>query len=372
MIQFSYDEKTYRRMSARVGLLGYAIIFGTLIVAYGVLMGIIISNWVKEGSDLITMLIGIILSLGVLAALIVVMIIAIRKQFSKSFTMYSANGVVLQGVEITDEELVVNNLSRQNVTRINRRDIASVKKYKTFFVVVTNAKVKWAVPFDGQTQLLYDVLTGKASVTDLPAKANEPHDENVAETQRVAEQVVAPAPSDALSFEYQLTEQQAINMLTKVITSRLRVVLIGMIITSLLTLVVTATVLVEYFTVNAVSTSRVIFIAVFALLTAFCAITYGNKNKSGRISGGNYFNQQSKDGKCVLRIELYNQGIVSVNVLRDTRVYFRISDMLRIKMFNDFFLVEFKSQEVLPIPLNEDTRKLYDILNNGVQHSQHK
>ena len=368
MVEFQYDEKTYRRMSVRIGLAAYAVIFGALIVACGAIMAVVISNWLKEDVGSLTYVIGALFFALVLGALLAVMVISIRKQLSNSFAMYSANGVLLQRAEISDEELVITNVSRQNVTKINRRDIMSVKKYKDFFVVITNTKVKWAAPLNEQTQLLYDVLTGKSSVADLPAKTNVT-EEGVA-VEKIAEQPTVSEQSDALSFEYELSEPQAIDMLTKVITSRLRMALIGIIISSLFTLGFLTAVLVAYFTENAIFTTGVIFVVVFALITALFAFTYGARNKSGRVSGANYFKQQSKDGRCILRIELYNQGIISVNVLRDTRAYFRITDMERVSLFNDFFFVEFKSKELLPVPLTEGTRRLYEILNEGVKQSQ--
>lgn len=365
MIEFQYDEKTYRKMSARVGALMYAVLFVTLGVAFGIVMAVVISNWVKEKTDLVIILMGVVFFLLILGAMIATMIVAIRKQLSKSFSMYSANGIVLQRAEVTQDEIIITNVSRQNVTRINRRDIASIKNYKSFFVVVTNTKVKWAVPFTNQTQLLYDVLTGKANIQDLPAKADSTQ-ESVTVQQSVVQPDI-PIKSDALGFEYELSEQQSINMLTKVIAARLRVALVGIVMSSLITLGILAVVLVDYFAGNEVPTSRVIFVAVFTVIDALFAVAYGSKNKNGRTSGSNYFHQQSCDGKCVLRLELYDRGIVAVNVLRDTRTYFRLSDIQRVRLFNDFFFVEFASKEVLPVPLTDDTKKLYEILNNATR-----
>lgn len=369
MIEFQYDEKTYRKISARVGAPVYATIFVTLAVAFGAVMAVVVSNWVEDEAGLVTILAGTIFFLLILGTFVAVMLVAIRKQLSKSFAMYSTNGMLIQRAEVTQEEIVITNVSRQNVTRINRRDIASVKNYKNFFVVVTNTKVKWAVPFNEQTRLLYDVLTGKASIQDLPAKPNSEEEVVTVEQSKVQSDVQPDIPSNSntLSFEYELSEQQAINMVTKVLATRLRVAIGGIVFCSLFALGIIVAIFVDYFAGNEVPTSRVIFVLVFAVLDALFVIAYCSKNKSGRTSGSNYFSQQSKEGRCVLRLELYDQGIVSVNVLRDTRAYFRLSDMQRVRLFKDFFLVEFASKEILPVPLTDETKKLYDILNDAIR-----
>ena len=364
MIEFKYDEKTYRKMSLRLVWWFYAIIFGVLLAAYAWIMGSVISNMVTQKTDLVILVMGIVFLVILLAAMVVTMVVGVRRQLSKSFTMYSDNGVVIQQAEVTDEELIIRNVSRQNVTRTNRRDIASVKKYKGFFVVTTNAKVKWAVPLDENTQLLYDVLTGKASVADLPtqSKSEESH---LAE-EKTTQQPDIPLQSNALNFEYELSEQQAVSMLTKVISVRFRMLLASTIILAGFTAFFLFMTVTDYLKSQQITAANLIFAVLFAVLTALSFVVYVNKNKSGKISGNNYFQQQSKDGQCMQRVELYDQGIVVVNILRDTRVYFRLADMEKVSLFADFFFVDFKSKEVLPVPLTDSTKKLYDILNAAV------
>ena len=367
MIEFQYDEKAYRKMSLRLVWWVYAIIFGVLLLAYAWIMGSIISNLVKQKTDLVIIVVGVLFLVILLGVLVVTMVLGVRKQLSKSFAMYSDNGVVIQQAEVTDEELIIRNVSRQNVTRTNRRDIASVKKYKSFFVVTTNTKVKWAVPFDERTQLLYDVLTEKASVADLPTKQESVEGKSVVSEEKPSEQPAIPYQPDALSFEYELSEQQAISMLTKVISVRFRMLLASAIILAGFTAVFLFMTVTGYLKSQQFSTVNMIFTVLFAVLTVFSIAIYCNKNKTGKTSGSNYFQQQSKDGQCVERVELYNQGIVVINKLRDTRAYFRLADMESVRLFNDFFFVEFKSKEVLPVPLTDNTRKLYDILSNAVK-----
>ena len=366
MIEFQYDEKTYRRMSVRISWWVYAVLLGFVVAVFAWISSIYIEDCVNGETTLTYTLIVLLVFLAVLVAIFAVFIVTMRKQMSKSFAMYSANGVVRQTAEITDEEIVVTNLSRQNVTRILRRDIASVKKYKIFFVIVTNTKVKLAVPFNVQTQLLYDVLTGAATLDQLPTKPTA--EQELLNAEQSTQQPAPPVQTDALSFEYEITEPQSVSMLTKIISIRYRVFIVAFILFSIIMAGLIIALVVNYIWYNQVVTSYAIFVAICVMLLILLSVVYGSKNKSGRTSGSNYFHQQAKDGKCILRAELYDQGIVAVNVLRDTRTAFRFADMERVRLFADFFCVEFKSKEFLPIPLTEDTRKLYEILNNGVSH----
>ena len=372
MIEFKYDEKTYIKMSLRIGWWVYAVIFGIVGILFVYFGTTIISDYFQGKREFFDTMVSIGLCLVLGAVLVAVFFVSIRKQLAKSFAIYSADGVVCQKAEVTDEELIIYNVSRQSITRMNRRDITAVKSYKKFFVVVTNTKVKWAVPFDEQTQLLYDVLTGRANISVLPAKSEEIEGETDFVEEKSAEQPEMNMQSDALSFEYELTEQQAISMLTKVLTVRFRMFLVAIVIFSILTVGYIVALLVNYFAFNKISLSQVIFACLFAILTALGAVTYGKKNKSGRVNGSNYFQQQAKDGQCIQIIQLYDQGIVVVNKLRDTHVYFRITDMEKISLFTDFFIVELKSKEILPIPLTESTQTLYDILKNGISHNNVK
>lgn len=371
MIEFQYDEKTYRKMSVRIGWWIYAVMFGIIFAILAGICGKIIADNVREGKDWIYSLISAGLFLVILAVLVAALIVGMRKQLAKSFAMYSANGVLLQRAEIVGDEIIVTNVSRQNVTRINTRDIASVKKYKDFFVVNTNTKSKWAVPFDEQTRKLYDALTGKTDISQLAKETKNTADGSLAD-EKVVQQPAIPFDPNALSFEYELSEQQAVNMLTKVISVRFRSVLASLILFAVVTAVYLALMLISYLTGDEILTRHIIMSVVCACGTVFFAVAYANKNKSGRVSGENYFKQQSKDGQCKLRVELYDQGIVTFNVLRDTRTLFRLADMEAVKLFNDFFYVEFTSKEVLPIPLTDDTRRLYDILNNAIKPAQGK
>lgn len=370
MIEFKYDEKMYRKMSLRIMWWFYALIVGIVVAVFAWISSIYISDYVNGETELAYTLIVLGIFLTVLIVLVAVMFVSSRKQLAKNFAMYSANGVVIQVAEVTDEELIVTNVSRHNVTRMLRRDIASVKKYKDFFVVVTNTKVKLAVPLDSQTQLLYDVLTGAATVEQLPTKPSDTTTPSDATVESEPQQPTAPQQTDALSFEYELTEPQAINMLTKIISVRYRVVFAAIIIFSLFTAGLLGATVVNYVTDNRLVVSYLVLGVICAIATTLFSVAYANKNKSGRVSGGNYFRQQCKDGQCVLSIELYDQGIVAVNKLRDTRVYFRIADMEKVRLFTDFFYVELKSKEVLPVPLTEQTKRLYDILNNALSHKQ--
>ena len=363
MIEFQYDEKTYVKMSMRISWWIYAIILGVALALFAWISSMYISDYVNGETDLAYMLIVLGVYLCVMAVIVAVFFLSIRKQLSKSFAMYSTNGVAVQRAEVTDEELIIYNVSRQNVTKTNRRDIASVKKYKNFFVVVTNTKVKWAVPFNGQTQLLYDVLKGVASITALPT--NENNSSDLPTEEKPLEQPTVSSQSNALSFEYELTEQQAVSMLTKVISVRFRVILAVAIVFAVATVLFLVATAGNYLAGQDVATS-LIFTLLFALITVFAFAVYSSKNKSGKTSGSNYYHQQSKDGQCHIVVELYDQGIVVVNSLRESRIYFRFVDMERLRLYADFFLLEFKSKEVLPVPLTDNTRSLYEILSNGL------
>lgn len=307
MIEFQYDEKTYRKMSLRIVWWVYAIIYGVILAAFTWVMVSFISDLVKNETDLIIVIMGIVFFAIILAAIVVTMVVAVRKQLSKSFAMYSANGVVIQRAEVTDEELIIYNVSRQNITRTNRRDIASVKKYKSFFVVTTNTKVKWAVPFTEQTQLLYDVLTGRASISDLPAQSEKSLSETALAEEKPFEQ--PPYQDNALSFEYELSEQQAVSMLTKVVSVQFRILLASTVVLALFTAFFVYSTVTGYLDSQEISTANVIFTVLFAFFTVLTLVLYFNKNKSGRVNGSNYFNQQAKDGQCQQRVELYDQGM---------------------------------------------------------------
>ena len=365
MIQFQYDEKTYIKMSMRIAWWIYAIILGVALALFAWIGSMYVSNYVSGENDLVYTLIALVIYLGVLVAVVAVFFVSIRKQLAKSFAMYSANGVVVQAAEITDDELIIHNLSRNSVGKTNRRDITSVKKYKNFFVVITNTKVKWAVPLNEQTQLIYDVLTGASDVAALPTTSNDTHNATASAKEETVEQPNL-LQTNALSFEYELTEQQAITMLTKVISVRFRALLVAAIFFAVGTVLFLAITIGNYLLGQGGTVTIWIFTVIFALFTTFGFVIYASKGKSGKTSGSNYFEQQSKDGQCSIRIELYDQGIVVVNESRDTRNYFRFADMERVRLYTDFFFVDFKSKEILPVPLTERTRALYDILNNGI------
>ncbi|MCH5157238.1 MAG: hypothetical protein J1G02_05120 [Clostridiales bacterium] len=364
MIEFKYDEKTYVKMSMRISWWLYAIIMGIVLAIFVWIASMYVSDYINGETDLAYMLIVLGIYLCVVAALVTVLFVSIRKQLSKSFAMYSANGVLVQRAEITQEQLTIYNVSRQSVTKINRRDIKSVKNYKKFFVISTITNNKWAVPFDEHTQILYDVLTGVVPVEQLPEISNDSQENSPSE--KDALQQTSTSQTDALSFEYNLTEQQAISMLTKVISVRYRIILAVAIVFAAATLLFLMAFVGNYIA-GRDSVTSLIFTLLFAIITVFAFAVYANKNKSGKTLGGSYFRQQSKDGQCHIRVELYDQGIVVVNKLLESRVYFRFSDMDRVRLFTDFYIVEFKSKEVLPVPLTDNTRALYDILNNGVK-----
>lgn len=366
MIEFSYDEKTYVKMSMRIGWWIYAIILGIALALFAWIGSMYVKNYLNGESGLAYTLIALIIYLGVVAAVIAVFFVSIRKQLGKSFAMYSANGVSVQAAEVTDDELIIHNLSRNSVGKTRRQDITSVKNYKSFFVVTTNTKTKWAVPFNEQTRLLYNVLTGAASVESLPPVSTSVQSGVASVEEKTTANESNVLHTDALSFEYELTEQQAITMLTKVVSVRFRA-LLGFAILFAVGAVIFLTVTVgNCMSGKGLSTSNVIFTVMFAAIATFGFVVYASKGKSGKTSGSNYFEQQSKDGQCHVRIELYDQGIVVVNLSRATRSYFRLADMEKVSLYADFFFVDFKSKEVLPVPLTERTRALYDILKNAV------
>ena len=363
MIEYKYDEKTYVKMCMRIGIWVYVAILSVPVAIFAGVCASIIASDVKEGEDWVFTLLAVGLLAVLFAILVAAMFVGIRKQLSKSFAMYSANGITHERVEITDEELIITNVSRQSVVKLKRSNIASVKLYKNFFTVVNKMKANWVVPLNGQTQLLYDVLTGRANPSNVPTDVKA--EEGVTVEEHHADSV--PHDPNALSFEYELTEQQAIAMLTKIISVRFRIVLAAIVVTSFLALVLTAITVGNYLTGNEIDTWDIVLAVAGAIGAALFTVAYCGKNKKGRTLGSNYFQNSAKDGSFVQRIELYDQGIVVANRLRETRLYFRLTDMDRVCLFKDFFFVEFKSKELLPIPLTEQTRKLYDILNNAIK-----
>ena len=358
MIEYQYDEKTFRKMAVRISIVAYLILSVILVAILSLGIAFVVDNYLSGERDLKSTLISAGMIAIVLVVMIVVFVVSMRKQLSKSFAMYSVDGFVRERVELTDEEIIVTNVPRQSVSKLKRSDVIAVKKYKDFFCVITREKRKWVIPFNEQTTLLFDALTGKSSAVALSS-------ETKVESTDV-EQPVQTISTDALSFEYEITEQNAISMLTKVITLRFRIVLAAAILCSVVALGFFSVVIVNYW-IGSDSENAYIYIAFVLLLFAiFFWIMYGSRGKSGKTSGLNYFNSGEKDGVFLQRVELYEQGIVVVNVLRDTRVRFRFSDMDSVRLCDSFFYVEFKTKELLPVPLTDNTRGLLDILKKGV------
>ena len=365
MIEYKYDEKIYRRMAMRINLWIYVLAFGIVSAAFVVYCASFISESVQKHKEATFVVMSILLLLLLFGLFIGIMAFAMRKQMSKAFQMYSVDGVIHEKVEFANDELIITNVPRQNVVKLRLSSITAVKLYKSFFAVVNINKAKWVVPLNEQTQLLYDALTGKADIAQLATEVKT-EGEGISVDETVAEHSEMQIQSNALGFEYELTEPQAISMLTKIISVRFRIVLAAIIFASIVAAGILAFVVADLVAGNTLSTGEWVTAIVLAVGIALLSVAYSRKNKQGRVSGGNYFTSGAKDGEFHQRIELYDQGIIVINTLRDTRVCFRFADMDRVCLFKDFFYVQFKSTEILPIPLTDSTKRLYDILKSGV------
>ena len=102
-----------------------------------------------------------------------------------------------------------------------------------------------------------------------------------------------------------------------------------------------------------------VFVLLFIVYSLYVVI-------KSRKNGAGYFEMSNVDGKCYERIELGQLGIVSVNVLKNTRSEFRIASMARVRRRKKYFVIEFKSGEILPVPFNAETSRLYDVLVSSV------
>ena len=363
MIEYQYNEKTFKKMAVRASLPMLLVMYGVMLGIFAWLLGASIDMYL-EGDSLTNAAILLIVSVVILVTVVTSIVIFVR-QLSKSFAMYADNGVVHEAVKIIGDELVVTNYSCNSVARRPKSDILAVKKYKDFFAVTVKPRVKWLVPFNEQTNLLYNVLTGATSWDSLLGVKNGEATDTV--NKEIATVENTQETSSKLTFDYELTEEMSISMLKKVIYKKLRILLICGIIFSAISLLG----LVTFFamvlsgievdsSVATVFVEGIIFSAVFYVLYGVGGAVTGKKR------GQAYFQNISVNGMAQQSIEVYDKGIYVVNKLRDTRVQLRFAVMQRVVVCKDFFYLELNSKEVLPIPLTDSAAKLCEILKQNV------
>ena len=362
MIEYQYDEKKFKKMAVRASLPLLLAMYGVMLAIFAFVFGVAIDKYLK-GNSLTSVAILLILSVVILVTVVASIVIFVR-QLSKNFAMYCDNGVVHEAVEVIGDEIVVTNFSCNSVARRPKSEIVAVKKYKDFFAVTVKPRVKWVVPFNEQTKLLYNVLTGAAGWDSLPGAKSSA---DIAANKETAPVESTQDSEGILTFDYQLTEETSVSMLKKVLYKKLRVLLICGIIFSAISLLGLITFFAMVFTGTEVSASfatifieGLVFSAVFYILYGVGGVVTGKKR------GLAYFENISVNGVAQQSIELYDKGIYVVNKARDTRVQLRFSVMQKLVVCKDFFYLDLTSKEVLPIPLTDSTRKLCDLLKQHV------
>lgn len=343
--EYSYDLPQFRRMFMRVTRKTYII---SITVAIGFL-AVIFGGMVVLSDELILQIGAAVMFVALATAMGLSMRKGARIQAEKNFAMYSKNGIAHERIEIAGNSLYVTDFGTDSHLQLDRTSIAGVQNYGDFFVIKLSVGTNKFVPLTEQTRPLYNALTD-SDVFDRAAAAN-PSSEPVQPTER---------PADALSFTYELTREQSDYIMRSYGKSKTASSCgLGCVCLAVAALMTALAVIAE----GAKNTFA--FAAIAAILLAIgilLIVLYAVGLKNSARNGANYFDVNSRDGKMVQRIELSEQGIVAVNVLRDNRTNFRLADMARLRRGKDYFVVEFAANLVLPLPLNDETAQLYDLL----------
>lgn len=341
--EYSYDREQFCRMSRKISLKKNILVSLIVAVLFGTIFGTVI---------LLVDEIVVRITLAVMYVVFITMFIVglrrgARNIREKNFAMYGKDGVISERIEIEGNTLSVANLGTDSHSRVDRSGIRKVRMYDGFFTVALSTGTVKPVPLTPQTRPLYDALTDDA----LFDRAAAAHPEKLPD--RPVER-----PTNVLCFDYELTREQTVRIMRSYGVSRMGIVCVSLLIVMGAIVFISGFFKTEksYFIANL--SLGCVLMAVGILLSVL--IFVGIRNVSS--NGAAYFEMNSRDGKVLQRIELSQQGIVVVNVLKDYRTNFRLADMARIRRGKGYFVVEFATNEVLPIPINAETSRLCDTL----------
>lgn len=340
--EYSYDEKQFLRMSSRANAKA---LFVTCIFACYMLavFGAICVLLFDEKN--LQIFYGVCFA-AVILLFCILTVCSWRKQIKKMFLLISKDGIARERAEIVGHTVRVTNFCRDSVSDYEKSYISFCKKYKDFFVIRFGNGSAICVPLSERSLRLYDAIKDDALFEKAAAA-------------RPAEPCVeSPRPTDAMSFEYELTRKGCADMMRRIgmRSARMLFVLGGLFLFAAAVLFVVA------FVDDAKTTRLCICGALLVTLAAMYVLRAVNILVANKRNGEDYFDNNSVDGRALYRIELSQQGIVAVNVLKTTRNNFRLSEISRVTKTKDFFAVEFTTRQILPVPFNAETARLYDVL----------
>lgn len=339
---FSCDMKQYVAMGKRASALALFVsccFFSYILVAFAVIAVLFSTGVIGK------IVVGSIF-LALVAFVFVLSFLRLPKQMKKNFLMQSTDGVLHQTVEIVGNSLVVTNVGNGNVSEYGRSDVKKCVLRKDFFTVYFSNGSSLFVPVCEGTSALYGALTDSAQF-DSAALANpQPQHEE------------QPRPTDVLSYEYTLTQESAVKMITKINAARTKILWLCVVLFT----VVAAWFIFYAFTREGETVRCSVSAVMFFSLAILFVYMYATAAVNSKRNGEKCFEMNNVGGEMRYRVELSQQGIVVVNVLKTTRNSFRLADMTRVAKYRDFFSVEFVTNQVLPIPFNTETAKLCDVL----------
>lgn len=346
-VEYQCDFNQFRRIFTKLLLPSYLTIFGLVFV----LLGFVAVFAVVCIDGLIVKIVYSALFCGALCLVAAIMIKSLRRQIANLFAMHGKDGLVGERLEIEGNNLVIKGLFAEMSAVFDRQSIIKVKRHKEYFSFKLALGSVKAIPLNEQTEQLYIALTDDA-VWQRAALANPTKDRDV-----------AVRPTDVMSFEYELSRKQCIEFMTDMALARVAFLILSCVFFVLLA----AVMYVRTFVYGdgklglpfVLALAMTVFVLLFIVYSLYVVI-------KSRKNGAGYFEMSNVDGKCYERIELGQLGIVSVNVLKNTRSEFRIASMARVRRRKKYFVIEFKSGEILPVPFNAETSRLYDVLVSSV------
>lgn len=345
-VEYSCNLQQYKRMHARINrkatILYAVVVISFIAVVFGVLIALADEWTLQLAAAVMFVVLATVFALSMRKG--------VRTQAEKNFAMYSKNGIARERIEIVGNSLDVTNLGTDSHVRLDRASITSVQNYGDFFVIRLNIGTSKPVPLTEQTRLLYNALTDSAAFDR--AAAAHPSSEPSQPLER---------PTDVLSFEYELTREQSAHIMRSYGRSKTVPSFVLACSCLILAAFMLKMAIVDRDNVKNVAVYSVLATILFAI-GILLIVLYAVGMKNSARNGANYFDINSLDGKMVQRIELSQQGIVTVNVLKDYRTNFRLADMTKIRRGKDYFVVEFISNQVLPLPFGTETAQLYDLL----------
>ena len=341
-VEYSYNEKQFVRMSSRMN--AKALFVTCVFVCW--MFAVIGAICVLLSDDMILQIFFGVCFAVMILLFCIMMVRSSRKQIKKNFLLVSKDGIAHEKAEIVGRSLRVTNFCRDSVSDYDRNYIVLCKKYKDFFVIKFGNGSALYIPMSERSVRLYNAIRDDSLFEK--AAAAHPAEPSVEQ----------PRPTDVMSFEYELTRKACVDMMRRVGMKAARI----MFVSSGLFLVAAAGFFIAAF-VDTVRTTRLCVCgALLTTLTAMYVLFAFNILATNKRNGADYFDNNSVNGRMLYRIELSQQGIVAVNVLKTTRNNFRLSEMSRVTKLKDFFVVEFSTKQILPVPVNAETARLYDVL----------